>query len=96
MNWSHELANTVAMTSGWLLECSPRQKQQAATLNKVEFVVQGWRWLVERTFDWLNWWRRLAKDCERKVLNSETMVQLEMNRVSLRWLARLQASQANP
>ena len=28
------------------------------------FKVLGWRWIVERTFGWLNWQRKLSKDYE--------------------------------
>jgi hypothetical protein len=41
----------------------------------------GWeilpkRWVVERTFSWLNHSRRLSKDVEIKAANAEAMVQL--------------------
>jgi len=41
----------------------------------------GWeilpkRWVVERTFGWLNHSRRLSKDVEIKAANAEAMVQL--------------------
>jgi putative transposase len=32
------------------------------------------RWVVERTFDWLGYYRRLAIDYEYQVLSSESMV----------------------
>lgn len=32
--------------------------------NRLVFVVLSKRWLVERTFGWFNWWRRLSKDYE--------------------------------
>ncbi len=33
-----------------------------------------WRWVVERTFAWMNSYRRLAKDFEITVASEETMV----------------------
>ena len=32
------------------------------------------RWIVERTFGWLGWWRRLSKDFEHTVSSSEAFV----------------------
>lgn len=36
------------------------------------------RWVVERTFAWLNHYRRMSRDYERKVENSESMLYLSM------------------
>ena len=47
------------------------------------------RWVVERTFAWLNHHRRLSKDCERQESTSETMVRIVMIRLMLRRLARI-------
>lgn len=41
------------------------------------------RWVVERTFGWLNFFRRLAKDYERKVESSESMIYLAQIQVLL-------------
>ena len=35
-----------------------------------------WRWVVERTFSWLNHSRRLSKDFEISVSSAETMVKI--------------------
>jgi transposase len=35
-------------------------------LEKKGFVLLPKRWVVERTFGWLNWCRRLSKDYERR------------------------------
>lgn len=35
-----------------------------------------WRWLVERTFGWLNFSRRLSKDFEISVSSEEAMVKV--------------------
>jgi len=51
------------------------------------FSVQPRRWVVERSFAWLIRNRRLAKDYERKVQTSETLIQLSAIRLLLRRLA---------
>ncbi len=33
-----------------------------------------WRWVVERTFSWINNFRRLSKDYETSVASAEAMV----------------------
>lgn len=45
------------------------------------------RWIVERTFGWLRRVRRLAKDYERKVQTSETLIEVAMILLMLRLLA---------
>lgn len=42
------------------------------------FKVVQWRWIVERTFGWLNCYRRLSKDYERTTHSSETWVKISM------------------
>jgi putative transposase len=51
------------------------------------------RWIVERTFAWLDQNRRLSKDYERLPMTSETFMYVAMIRLMLRRLAR-RASQA--
>ena len=50
------------------------------------FVVLPKRWIVERTFAWINNHRRLSKDYERYPKTSETMIQIAMIRLMLRRL----------
>jgi transposase len=45
------------------------------------------RWVVERTYGWFNWWRRLNKDYEMLPENSETFIYIGMIRMMLRRLA---------
>ena len=42
------------------------------------------RWVVERTFAWLNGYRRLSKDYEKLVEVSESMIYGAMIRLMLR------------
>jgi putative transposase len=49
--------------------------------------VQPKRWIVERTFGWLNRHRRLSKDYERKEDSAEAFIHVGMIRLMLRRLA---------
>lgn len=51
------------------------------------FQVLPKRWIVERTFGWLVWNRRLVKDYEEKTDVSKALIQLAMIRLMLRQLA---------
>lgn len=46
--------------------------------NSKEFKVLPWRWIVERTFGWLNRSRRLSKDYEVKAKTSEAWIKIAM------------------
>ncbi len=52
--------------------------------NQVGFVVRPKRWIVERTFGWLNRYRRLSKDYERTESSSEGFIYLAMIRLMIR------------
>jgi len=56
------------------------------------FEVQPRRWVVERTFGWLNHYRRLSKDYEYWLQTSDAMIYTAMTHLMLRRLARLRAS----
>ena len=51
-----------------------------------EFEILPKRWVVERTFGWLNWYRRLSKDYERLTEMSEAAIYAVMTRIMLRRL----------
>jgi putative transposase len=70
----------------WVLEIVKR------TEDVKGFKVLPRRWVVERTFGWLNRYRRLAKDYERTPSSSETMVHIAMIRVMLARLAHKKQS----
>ena len=66
---------------GWTLEIVAKLGDQ------VGFQVLPKRWIVERTFAWLNRQRRLGKDYERLPETSEAFVYVAMIRLMLRRLA---------
>ena len=51
------------------------------------FQVQPKRWIVERTFGWLIWNRRLVKDYEENMEVSKAFIHLAMIRIMLKQLA---------
>jgi putative transposase len=64
----------------WILEVVSALKGQ------VGFVVQPKRWIVERTFGWLNRSRRLSKDYEQTIESSTAFVQVAMIHLMIRRL----------
>ena len=46
------------------------------------------RWVVERTFAWFEWYRRLSRDYERLVASSESMLYLASIRIMLKRLVK--------
>jgi putative transposase len=53
-------------------------------------VVLARRWVVERTFSWIEKNRRMSKDYERLTATSEAFIYVAMTRVMVRRLARVQ------
>lgn len=51
------------------------------------FVLRALRWVVERTFGWLNWCRRLSKEYEQLPATTEAFIYLAMIRIMVRRLA---------
>ena len=56
----------------WTLEIVKRNDDVAG------FEVLSRRWVVERTFGWLNRYRRLSKDYEAKAETTETLIKVAM------------------
>ncbi|MDR0673991.1 MAG: transposase, partial [Zoogloeaceae bacterium] len=54
-----------------------------------KFVVLPKRWIVERTFAWLAFSRRLNRDYEINPRHAETMIQLAMIHLLLKRLSNL-------
>jgi transposase len=65
---------------GWRMEIVKRNELH-------RFVVLPKRWVVERTFAWLNWSRRLSKDYELRPTSAETMIHIAYANLMLRRLA---------
>jgi transposase len=62
---------------GYTLEIVKRNEQHL-------FRVLPKRWIVERTFAWLNWSRRLSKDYELRHTSAETMIYIAFAHLLLR------------
>ena len=58
----------------WLYLAHQCQLEIAPTLGQQGFEVVPLRWIVERTFSWFGWFRRLTLDYERYPKTAETMV----------------------
>jgi transposase len=56
------------------------------------FQVLRWRWIVERTFGWLNRYRRLSKDYERLPATSEAVIRVALINLMVQRLARHRAA----
>jgi putative transposase len=72
-----ELAAYLWQIGHWLLEVVRRPPGQQG------FVVIPKRWIVERTFGWLNRYRRLSKDYEELPETSEVMILIAMTHLML-------------
>ena len=69
---------------GWRFEVVHRRdRRNGGRGQRKGFVLEPKRWIVERTFGWLEGYRRLAKDHERLCSTSEAMVLLAMSRLML-------------
>ncbi len=64
----------------WVLEIVKRNDDLTG------FVILPKRWIVERTFAWLNRYRRLSKDYETLTTSSENVIYLAMIQLMLRRL----------
>lgn len=76
-----ELVDYVQRWCRFVLEIVKREPNQKG------FQVQPKRWIVERTFGWMNWWRRLSKDYEKTIESSESVIKISMIRLMLKRLS---------
>jgi putative transposase len=76
------LVRWVRRTRRWVLQIISRPPGRSG------FVLLKWRWIVERTFGWLNLSRRLSKDYEVLPSSSEAFIRLAMLSIMLQRLAR--------
>ena len=80
-SYSGKLVDWVLNTYGWILEIVRRSKDTQG------FQVLPRRWVVERTFAWLSFYRRLSKDYEVLPETSESMIYAAMVHLMVRRLA---------
>lgn len=76
-----KLVKWVMTFGGWALEIVKRPQEAKG------FVLLKRRWVVERTFAWLSFFRRSSKDYEELTETSETVVRVSMIHLMLRRLA---------
>jgi putative transposase len=76
------LVGWVKKACGWLLVIV------AKLAGQTTFVVLPRRWIVERTFGWLNKYRRLSKDYEVWTESSEAMIYVAMIHLMVRRLTQ--------
>lgn len=75
-----DLYDWVATLTGWLWQVVKRSDDQKG------FVLLPRRWVVERSFAWLSFHRRLSKDYEKLARNSESAMYIAMLPMMLRRL----------
>lgn len=73
-----ELYDWVANLTGWVWQVIKRSD------DKKKFILLPRRWVVERSFAWLSFHRRLAKDYEKLPRNSESNLYIAMLPMMLR------------
>jgi transposase len=76
------LVRWVRRTRRWVLQIISRPAGSNG------FLLLKWRWIVERSFGWLNLSRRLSKDYELLPASSEAFIRIAMLSIMLRRLAR--------
>lgn len=66
--YAGQLIDWVEQSCGWVLDIVKRNADACG------FEVLPKRWIVERTFAWFGWYRRLSKDYEQHTENSEAII----------------------
>ena len=75
----HKSRKLAGRRDGWQLQVFKRRQRV--------FAIAGLTWIVERSFAWLGFNRRLAKDYERRVQTSETLIDIAAIRLMLNRIA---------
>ena len=80
---------TGATFAQWVKGCRPKLAVEVVkrSATAVGFQVLPRRWVVERTFGWLMWQRRLVRDYETSDASAEAWIHIAMIRIQLRRLA---------
>jgi len=81
-----ELIEWFKHETGWTLEIVKREADLST------FKVLPRRWVVERTFGWLMFWRIMNRHHERKHDTAETIMRIAMTKNMLRYLTRKQSN----
>jgi putative transposase len=81
-SYSGQLIDWVKGFANWVLEIVKKPDDQKG------FAVLPRRWVVERTFAWFGFYRRLSKDYEVETRHSEAMIHLTMIHLMVRRLAK--------
>ena len=81
-SYSGQLIDWVKDFANWVLEIVKKPDDQKG------FAVLPRRWVVERTFAWLGFYRRLSKDYEFETRHSEAMIHLAMIHLMVRRLVK--------
>jgi putative transposase len=79
-HYGGQFTEHVRQAYGWAVEVKQRPPEADG------FVAIAKRWLVERTFGWLTWYRRLSKDYEQYLDVSEAFIYVAMIHLMLRRL----------
>jgi len=74
--WAHFRSTKSAVKMHTLLDLRGNEQHLFRVLPK--------RWIVERTFAWLNWSRRLSKDYELRHTSAESMIHIAFAHMLLR------------
>lgn len=77
-----DLADWLWQVGGWEVEIVRGEAGQQG------FAVQPKRWIVERTFGWLNQYRRLSKEYEELPASSEAIIRIALIHRMLKYLEK--------
>jgi putative transposase len=82
--YSGKLIDWVKAVCGWVLEIVKRSDDVKG------FKILPKRWVVERTFGWLNRYRRLSKDYEGLTESSQAFIYAAMIRIMLKRIDKIE------